>query len=162
MTTPEPPEQTSIAFEPQQAWPAPGQSTTATPAPPAVRRRKLGPLLTAGVAGALAGALIVGAIWLGTALDGGPAQADAGHDADTSCDLFAQLPGTWQPETMTSTSTTARLQAAVALAVAAAEQDPQYRALAAAAQQAIGAARNGELDGISAQVRAARAQCDKL
>ena len=43
-----------------------------------------------GLTGALAGAVLVGAVWLGTSLAGGP--RDAGDDAAAACDLLGELP----------------------------------------------------------------------
>ncbi|WP_306214390.1 hypothetical protein [Actinoplanes sp. RD1] len=174
MTTPQPPEQPAPLFSPQQAWPAPAAApdgdpagtgplgTPVTdPAQPGKPRRKLSPLLLAATAGALAGALVIGAIWLGTALDGDGSAASADSDARAACDVFDRVPDTWQQETFTQANT-ARLQAGVALAVAAAEQDARYRALAAEAQRAQQAMVGFQLDAIAAQVRSARSQCDDL
>ncbi|WP_305783325.1 hypothetical protein [Symbioplanes lichenis] len=178
MTTPQPPEQPAPLFSPQQAWPAPAAGAPATGTDPVVApagplgtpvtdpaeprpRRKLSPLLLAATAGALAGALVVGAVWLGTALDADGSAPSADNDARAACDIFDRVPDTWQQETFTQANT-ARLQAGIALAVAAAEDDARYRALAAEAQRAQQALVGLQLDGIATQVRAARSRCDDL
>lgn len=126
------------------------------PAPAAGSASRRPAPMIAGLIGALAGAALVGAVWLGAALVGG--QGGARADAAAACDLLGDLPVL--TEARMAAADAYRVSAAYSLAEAAAAADNRYRPLAAKLSPAWRAAQTG--DSAAAAVDAARQQCDAL
>ncbi|XVU30151.1 hypothetical protein ACQPZJ_24600 [Actinoplanes sp. CA-054009] len=124
------------------------------------RRTGVVPLLLAGLAGLLVGAVAVGVVWAATSSFGGD-ESNADADVRASCAILDRLPDTWTQETFDLANTN-RLAAAYALAASAAKDDSRYQSLAQAEQTAHQASLTFQFDLLSIRVQDARNECDKL
>jgi hypothetical protein len=117
-------------------------------------------LLLTGLAGLVAGAILVGGVWVGTSLGVPGTENAAARDADAACGIIGRLPD------MTEDSLTRphanRAAGAAALAAAAAEDDARYSELSEAASGMLQAIQVYNLDLINNRLVAARAACDDL
>ncbi|AGL17463.1 hypothetical protein [Actinoplanes sp. N902-109] len=155
MSRPEPPS----PFEPPPPTAFPVLPLTGPPSTDLAEPRRIRLPLITGVAGLAAGALVVGMLWLGTALTGAT-DRDTGADGHMACDLLHQLPPlTEHPADGTST---ARLQAAATLAAVATQDNPGYQPITTHLATARQALQHADPTTAEAELTAARRVCDQL
>jgi hypothetical protein len=116
-------------------------------------------LILTGVGGALVGAVIVGAIWLGTSLSS-DADPGAAADADVACQILDRVP-TVTMETFDQPYVD-RVKAASEMASVAAEVDARYRSLADQTEDAAQLAVTFDVKRVNETIQAARETCDEL
>jgi hypothetical protein len=137
-----------------QLYPPPFVPPAFVPPPPPVPSRR--PLLIAGLSGLVLGAVVVGALWLGTVLS----PSGGNPEITAACDLLAKTP-TLTTATLDQAHLQ-RIQVVAALATESATDDRQYQQLAKDSTAAVQGMVYGDLAGANRQLAAARKDCDDL